>query len=86
VIHKVQYPLDFEGNWICLPSKVGPLWKMYSFKSNSWRKLNGVDMAVSYPCLMSLVNMNGLCHWLTQGYDMVWFDFSKEKFITFIHQ
>jgi hypothetical protein len=60
--------------------------KMYSFKSNSWRKLDEVDMPVSHPCLMSLVNMNGLCHWLTQGYDMVSFDFSKGKFITFIHQ
>jgi len=60
-----------------------PFWEIYSLKSNSWRKLDGIDdIPISYPGRMSLVNLNGLCHWLTQGPDMVSFDFRKETFIT----
>jgi len=41
-----------------------PFWEIYSLKSNSWWKLDGVDdMPISYPRDMSLVNMNRFCHW-----------------------
>jgi len=59
-----------------------PFWEMYSLKRDSWRKLDGFDdMPVSYPGIMSMVNLNGFCHWLTQGPDVVSFDFSKETFV-----
>lgn len=57
-----------------------PFSEIYSLKSNSWRKLDGVDMPAS--CPHSLVNMNGFCHWLSiEGPVMVSFDFSKETFV-----
>ncbi|RHN40121.1 putative galactose oxidase/kelch, beta-propeller, F-box associated interaction [Medicago truncatula] len=57
-----------------------PFSEIYSLKSNSWRKLDGVDMPAS--CPRSLVNMNGFCHWLSiEGPVMVLFDFTKETFV-----
>jgi hypothetical protein len=28
VIRKSRYPLDFEGNWVCVPEKDSPIWEM----------------------------------------------------------
>ncbi|GAU41263.1 hypothetical protein TSUD_349030 [Trifolium subterraneum] len=107
VIHNVEYPKDFKGDWIYLPNKgdpfwetgvheldmnddfwlekgfivdrYDPFWEIYSLKSNSWKKLDGVDMPI--PCLgWSHVNLNEFFHWLSLKDGMVSFDFSKEIF------
>ncbi|KEH41666.1 F-box/kelch-repeat protein At3g06240 [Medicago truncatula] len=56
-----------------------PFWEIYSLRSNSWRKLDGVDhMPVPWKD-SSRVNLNEWCHWLDKKY-MVSFDFSNEMF------
>ncbi|XP_004510914.1 F-box protein CPR1-like [Cicer arietinum] len=56
-----------------------PFWEIYSLKSNSWKKLDVVDMPVPWPG-RSLVNLNELSHWLGFERNMLTFDFSNEKF------
>jgi len=122
VIRRSQYPVGFEGNWVCVPEKDSPLremdyiasfwesdiiemydpfwemdyiasfwesdiiemydpfWEIYSLRSNSWRKLDGIDhMPVPWKD-SSRVNLNEWCHWLDKKY-MVSFDFSNEMFL-----
>ncbi|XP_058759785.1 F-box/kelch-repeat protein At3g06240-like [Vicia villosa] len=57
-------------------------WEIYSLKSNSWRKLDGINLPPPGPCI-SLVNLNELCHWLVSELKnhMLSFDFSTEKFL-----
>jgi len=78
VIRKLRYPREYEGKLY------EPFWEIYSLKSDSWRKLDGFDdMPVSYTGIMSMVNLNGFCHWFTGRHDndIVSFDFSKETFV-----
>ncbi|CAJ2657644.1 unnamed protein product [Trifolium pratense] len=64
-----------------LVDRYDPFWEIYSLKSNSWRKLDGVDMPIPLPG-MSHVNLNEFFHWLSLKDGMVSFDFSKEIFFT----
>jgi len=108
VIHKVQYHLDFEGDWVYLLNNGNSfletsvqelymnthfwedkeiivklydlLWEIYSLKSNTRGNLIGFICLFLTPCVLSLVNLNGFCHWLIEGNDIVSFDFSKETF------
>jgi len=55
-----------------------PFWEIYSLKSNSWRKIDGIEMRFnwiySYP-----VNLNEFCHCLELD-RIVSFDFTNEIF------
>jgi molecular chaperone HtpG len=57
-----------------------PFWEIYSLKSNSWRKIDRIEMdsnwADYYP-----VNLNEFCHWEGPSNDIVSFDFINEIFI-----
>jgi len=95
VIRNARYPIDFEGNCVYGPEKDSPFWKwdvlmddrkmcdpfweLYSLRSNSWRKLDGDNMPLPWPC-SSQVNFNELFHWLGFASEMVSLDFSREKF------
>jgi hypothetical protein len=79
-VHELDLNDNFwkEGEFI-VDSTIDPFWEIYSLKSNSWRKLNGIDMPIPSPS-WSHVNLNEFFHWLTRKDGMVSFDFSKEMF------
>lgn len=51
----------------------------FILRSNSWKKLDGVDVSAAYPSTCE-VNLNEFCHWLGFQCDMVSFDFRNEIF------
>jgi molecular chaperone HtpG len=58
-------------------------WEIYSLRSNSWRKLDGVDLPDSWGSSTSRnVNLNGFCHWYNYRNNIVSFDFRNETFFT----
>jgi F-box interacting protein len=79
-VHELDLNDNFwkEGEFI-VDSTIDPFWEIYSLKSNSWRKLNGIDMPIPSPG-WSHVNLNEFFHWLNRKDGMVSFDFSKEMF------
>jgi F-box interacting protein len=88
VIQKVRYPLEFDGNWEmdyndtfheAVVEMYDSFWEIYSLRSNSWRKFNGLNIPVSLRD-SSGVNLNEFCHWLGSTSDMVSFNFSNEMF------
>ncbi|XP_058763042.1 F-box/kelch-repeat protein At3g06240-like [Vicia villosa] len=62
IIQRIVYIGGLEDYWQSVPS--GPFWELYSFRNNSWKKIN-VDMRQRY--LMSdegvEVYLNGVCYW-----------------------
>ncbi|PNX79199.1 F-box protein [Trifolium pratense] len=55
-------------------------WEVYSLRSNSWRKVDRVNMPILLPSKCQ-VNSNEFCHWLVWFQMDIWsFDFSNEKF------
>jgi hypothetical protein len=69
----------WEEEEFLVDCKHDPFWEIYSLKSNSWRKLDGVDMPLPCPG-RSHVNLDECFHWLSLDDKMVSFDFSKENF------
>jgi F-box interacting protein len=73
------------GDWM---GKIdfGPLWEIYSLRSNSWRKLH-VDMPNSLKCTEGTqVYVDGVCNWLCEDYKtvgpcLVSFYLSNEAFL-----
>jgi len=59
-----------------------PFWEIYSLKSNSWRKINGIEMSFNYWLDSHPVNLNEFCHMLGPSDDIVSFDFINEIFST----
>jgi len=58
-----------------------PFWEIYSLKSNSWRKLDCIDVPAPWYSHHALY-LNELCHWLGSNQIMASFNFSNEIFIT----
>ncbi|GAU40793.1 hypothetical protein TSUD_348900 [Trifolium subterraneum] len=56
-----------------------PYWEIYTLKSNSWKKLDGIDRHAAWNDRCE-VNLNEWSHWLGLNNDMVSFDFSNESF------
>lgn len=46
-----------------------PFWEIYSLISNSWRKIDGVNMPNPWASYskVNLHNLNEVCHWLEVG-------------------
>ncbi|RHN39331.1 putative F-box domain-containing protein [Medicago truncatula] len=59
-----------------------PFWEIYSLKSNSWRKINAIEMSFNYWPDGHPVNLNEFCHMLGPSDDIVSFDFINEIFST----
>jgi hypothetical protein len=80
-VHELDLNDNFwkEGEFI-VDSTIDPFWEIYSLKSNSWRKLNGIDMPIPSPG-RSHVNLNEFFHWLNRKDGMVSFDFREEMFL-----
>jgi hypothetical protein len=78
-VHELHMNDDFWEEQEFIVDRYDPFWEIYSLKSNSWRKLDGVDMPIPSPG-RSHVNLNEFFHWLSLEDDMVSFDFSKEIF------
>jgi F-box interacting protein len=67
----LDYPDDFEEtiNHRFGDIVLGPLWEIYSLRSNLWRKLH-VDMPFSENCTEGTqVYMDGVCHWLCEKHE-----------------
>jgi len=78
-----QYIPNDNVDWSYLPSTPHPFWEIYSVRSNSWKRLDLVDMPIG---IGRKVYLNGFCHWLTNTDSddacMVSFDLSSEVFFT----
>jgi len=82
-VHNLDLNDDFWEEKGLIINLFQPFWEIYSLRSDSWRKLDGFDdMPDYFPGITPMVNLNGFCHWLTQGpdNDIVSFNFSKETF------
>ncbi|RHN57886.1 hypothetical protein MtrunA17_Chr5g0445231 [Medicago truncatula] len=67
-----------------------PFWKIYSLRSNPWRKLDVVMPITQFYSTKDKVYMNGMCHWwgIIMHSDsefeskLVSFDLNKDVFFT----